>query len=337
MISKLFWHKGSSRHACRCNGKYKYFGNRDTTPEQAQQMYDDYCKQQQLLNNGAVENDKMLSVAEVLSYYLANSAKTTGKANRDARRYFCNLFIAKFGAEQLTNLKADKIERWLSEQETWSQTYRCNACKHLSAAFNWMIAKEYTTRNPIKGVDRPKPQRRGFEYVISEEEYQKVLALCNRTYKPIVELLWHTGARPQEILSAKAEEYHPDRKILDKGLNHKTADKDAVRHIPLNNRAMEIMQEVSANKQGLLFPSEFGNARDTTVLARYLRKRFKQSGITHPVCNYSFRHTAAVRWIKAGIPIHVVASWLGHTVRICEKHYAHLLKTVSDTVHLMPD
>jgi integrase len=36
------------------------------------------------------------------------------------------------------------------------------------------------------------------------------------------------------------------------------------------------------------------------------------------------RHTAAANWVRAGIPLKYIAEQLGHSVFVCERHYAHI-------------
>jgi integrase len=36
------------------------------------------------------------------------------------------------------------------------------------------------------------------------------------------------------------------------------------------------------------------------------------------------RHTAASNWLRAGVPLKYIAEQLGHSILICERHYAHI-------------
>lgn len=58
-------------------------------------------------------------------------------------------------------------------------------------------------------------------------------------------------------------------------------------------------------------------------LARLLKESMVDGGHTH-----RFRDTAAVEWLLAGVPIESVATLLGHSLRICEGHYARWVKEI---------
>lgn len=47
---------------------------------------------------------------------------------------------------------------------------------------------------------------------------------------------------------------------------------------------------------------------------------------------HNFRHSFATDLLTRGIPLEDVAALLGHSVRIVEKHYAHLVKARRDAI-----
>jgi len=335
-ISTLKRHKHAQLWFVRFNGRNKYLGNRQTSQEEAQQMLDQLRLEQTINKASPQVNESEQTITGLLQYYLKHQCQATTQNMRDRHRY-CTQFQEAFGSLTVKQLKPHFVQSWLDKQTTWNSTTRCNALKHLSAAFNWLVINDLISRSPLKGVKRPLPLVRGEEFILTQEEYNRVLKLVSRIYKPIVELMWHTGARPSEILTATAEEYNPDTHEIVK-IHHKTEGKGKTRRILLNDRADEIVANRSSIvKRGLLFRSIHGKPIACDILQQYMRRRFDDAGITHPVCDYSFRHSAAVRWIEGGIPLHVVSAWLGNSQRICYETYAHCLERVRNTRHLLPN
>jgi Phage integrase family len=79
------------------------------------------------------------------------------------------------------------------------------------------------------------------------------------------------------------------------------------------------------------------------------RRHFEASGVPSVLCVpmiqlaeipehkafiHNFRHSFAIDLLTRGIPIEDVAALLGNSVRIVEKHYAHLVKSRRDAIEL---
>src|SRR5579862_7843477 len=231
-INPLRRHKHAQLWFCRVDGKNKYLGNKDTTEAEAMEMH------QKLLTDAKVD-ELLLSPSSsdepldsLLQYYLRHGGAINGKKNWTDRIRYCQLFKKQFGKWTIEAVRPYQIEKFVQEQENWNDTTKGNFCKHMNAAFVWLMKQRVIKFNPMFGVKRPQARTRGVEYVITPHEYEKLLPLVKETYRPIVELLWHTGARPDEILSATKEEFRPDDRVIRK-IHHKTEHKGRIRDIPL--------------------------------------------------------------------------------------------------------
>ncbi len=335
-VGTLKRHNASGYHYCRFNGKMKYLGTKTTTETEAEAMRQSLIRDTVIANNLPTVNDDRASVNELADFYISNAILPDGKKNTTDRIRYISLFTAQFDNQPVRQIKPYQVEKWLATIESMNDTTKCNLVKHLAAMFNWLQRNDKVTYNPLRGVKRPLAAVRGEEYLITPEEYERLLETLSGTYKAIVELLWATGCRPDEILTAVKEEWHPETHEIRK-IKHKNMNRGKKRNIVLNARAEEIIAErASKVTNGLLFRSSEGNPIKPDVLMQYMRRRFKEAGITHPCVNYSFRHSAATRWLESNIPIHVVAGWLGDTVATVERHYAHILERVRNTRFMMP-
>lgn len=96
------------------------------------------------------------------------------------------------------------------------------------------------------------------------------------------------------------------------------------RPVPLTDRAREIASARAAGRRPdeYFFTSTNGNQLSGNLFRKYVRWTQTSSG--HTI--HDLRHYAASTWLRAGIPVHQVAKWLGHanpatTLRV----YAHVL------------
>lgn len=338
-VGELKKHLHSGRWYVRIKGRKppnKYIGTKDTSREEAEEIRRQLIADTIIATNTTQANDNEMSISQLVNYYLDNAVLKDGSKNKMDRVRYCKTFADKFSTMKVRDVKPFMVEKWINDQTEWNVTTKGNAIKHLAACFNWLLKQDCIGRSPIRAVKRPTPLIRGKEWVITQDEYNRLLPTVKTTYREVVECCWHTGCRPSEVLGASKDEYDPVHHTLTK-ISHKTMDKGKRRIIVLNDRADAIISNrASQVPSGLLFRSDNGNRIGVDVFMQYMRGRFDAIGIVHPVCNYSFRHSFATRCLKGEVSLEKTASFLGNTVKVCEKHYAHLLETVAENRHLLP-
>jgi integrase/recombinase XerC len=160
------------------------------------------------------------------------------------------------------------------------------------------------------GVLRPgRPVAPARDAAWSLSEVEKVLT-AGQTWRDRA-LLWvlaATGARIGEVVQARVADLSPEALTI----NGKTG----TRGVPLGPEARRALVWYLRHRPGLdgsapLFQSRQGRlserrARDVVYAA------CRQAGIA-PRGPHSFRHAAAARWLRAGVPLVVVAAALGHS------------------------
>jgi integrase len=194
-------------------------------------------------------------------------------------------------------------------------------------------------KNPLAGIEKPAPISRGAEALLGtnaqeiEAAHQRIIAACRPHWRPFIQALKDTGARPGELAAATAADFDEKfgafvfRKEMTRRSDrfaHKTSrHKDRV--IYLVEPTLSVVKElVKRHPTGHLFRRRNGKAFDkVTIVDRFmkLRRQLKMTGFTA----YSYRHTWATEMLKAGMDVDTVASLMGNSPAVIRQHYSHLL------------
>jgi integrase len=99
------------------------------------------------------------------------------------------------------------------------------------------------------------------------------------------------------------------------------------------HRKTQITERLRAGDQwtdtGLVFTNEFGGLVDPQELLRAVKRAAKAVGL-EGVSPHTLRHSAATRWLEAGVHIKAVSDPLGHSsVAITGDTYGHTSDTAA--------
>jgi integrase len=148
---------------------------------------------------------------------------------------------------------------------------------------------------------------------VSLDSVQAVMPFLPRWARDVVQLLMLTAARPGEILAARSGEVHLEPKPALVPVQHKNAHRGHPRVIPLNEKAMTIVERTWRPflPTSLLFPSlRTGKVMSNTTLGAAIDRAAKRAGV--PTFNPNqIRHTSAQRVRKAA-GLDAAAALLGH-------------------------
>jgi integrase len=159
------------------------------------------------------------------------------------------------------------------------------------------------------------------------------MAVSRAHWRPFIQALKDTGARPGEIAGATAADFKPDMGafVFHKESNrrrgqfsHKTS-KSKDRVIFLSGPTLTNVKElVEKYPTGSLFRRKNGkNFGKVNFVDRFmkLRRRLKMPHLT----SYSYRHTFATEMLKAGMDVDTLAELMGNSAMVIRLHYSHLL------------
>ncbi len=222
-----------------------------------------------------------------------------------------------FAPVYAADLKAEHIERYI--EHVLEKYINRTANAHLTAlkSFCRWLSEHYDVINPclkIKMLDEDPPQVR----VLNDQEYQKVLSICNPKERDVIRFLAHTGLRSSEFQQLTWSNISQDQlfiKLVGKGRR--------LRLIPLNKTCQTILTNSSRNPNS------------TTI---DFLKSYKSKGSLYRLCKnlalhagiprfgpHALRHYFATALYKKGVPVQFISSCLGHAdTRTTEKIYIHI-------------
>ncbi len=303
----------------------------------------------------AGEERNLRTVANVLTLYRQYVASKWKPQTLAVKDKYLRPFLDRFGHKVVQYLRPAEIEEWIADMRKsrwiqragrqcgWGDGSVRNATDCLTAAFRWAVKREYISRNPISAVERPPASSRSEDAVIEPEDHARVLKVAKGPTRDFIVCLEATGCRPGELANATAAHFDPHlpgivyrARVPEGGFKHKTAHKGKDRRIILTGEALEIIKRrVARYPKGPLFPRQRhpgGRAALGTPqpwspnnIVHKFRRLADKLGLPHFTA-YSYRHTFATRWLRAGRSVEKLAVLLGNTPAIIHKHYSHIIK-----------
>lgn len=181
------------------------------------------------------------------------------------------------------------------------------------------------------GPDNERQKRNSPQRFITREETDRLLAVCNPTWRVIVALSRYGGLRcPSEVLSLRWQDvdWEAGRIVVTSPKTEHHPGK-GTRKIPLFPELRPILAEAfELAPEGAVYVVD-GNHREAANTASGWRncnlrttfeKIVKRAGLTPwPKLFHALRASRETELAKE-YPIHVVTSWLGNTPRIALKH-----------------
>jgi integrase len=252
-------------------------------------------------------------------------------------------FVQVHGETAVGNLTHFQVEEFIDEMRK-PRTYRGHKVRwgngsvrtfidSLQAALNWAVKKQLIPKNPLKGLEKPDFTSRSRDCLVSPEQHLRIVNAASKSFRPFVEVLEATGARPSELAAATAQAfdakigalvYYPETTRKEGEHSHKSARKKKVRKIYLTGRALQIVKTLCMkHPEGPLFRTRrklIWTIPEITSRLRVIRAKVGMPKLTA----YSYRHTFATRWLESGKSVELLAELLGNTPAVIQKHYSHI-------------
>ena len=149
-------------------------------------------------------------------------------------------------------LKPIHVERWVDAHADWSASHQRGCKVAVQRALRWAAKMGVIDKNPVRHLEKPQVGKR--EQLITPDEYAMLLGhFPDEAFRDLLEMAWHTGARPQETIRVEAR--HADlanRRVV---LPPKEAKgKKRFRIIYLNDAALELVRRRAAERpEGPIF------------------------------------------------------------------------------------
>lgn len=201
----------------------------------------------------------------------------------------------------------------------------------LSQIFDAAALDGIVSFNPCAPVRRPSGARTGDVQVIAPDAVERLRARLDAQSARVVSLMAYAGLRPEEVRALKWRHIgertirvefacNPDGSLRDlKGTGER-------RSVPMCAAlATDLTPRGKASE--LLFSVD-GRSWSKTTWDNFRSRKFKPAvkaaglEIARP---YELRHSIASLWLRSGVDLVTVAGWMGHSVAVLAKDYAHVI------------
>ncbi|WP_165074804.1 tyrosine-type recombinase/integrase [Paludisphaera rhizosphaerae] len=204
--------------------------------------------------------------------------------------------------------------------------------QHLAAVkmlLDWMVIGQIIPVNPAASVRGPKHVvTKGKTPYLSAEDARTLLSsiepstLLGLRDRALIAVMTYSFARITAVLSMTVDDYYANGKKWRLRLHEKGGK---FLEVPVHHKAEEYLDayihaaKIEGDKRGPLFRS--GNRRSGELNAKPLRRnnawemvkrRAAEVGLTHKLCNHSFRATGITAFIAAGGTIEKAQQIAGH-------------------------
>lgn len=254
--------------------------------------------------------------------------------------------VERFGSVPVRDLKPHHIQAWLGEMGKpralgkrtvrWAATTQRMAYTNFRTALNWAVRQGFIETHCLQAkgaVDLPSAKPRGRECYLEPAETASLQEKAPRRLAPLLAILSGTGCRPAEAYHMEARHYRQEGGCFVFPWNppegewtHKTAKKtqrDRVVFVPPELTGL-VESLIAESPTGPILRNHRGKRWNDKTVSQALGRLAEKAGITKPVMAYSYRHTFATRFLLNGGSIKLLATVLGTSVGMLERHYSHI-------------
>jgi integrase len=255
--------------------------------------------------------------AKVDGWLASRAAKKLKPKTLKDYRWNLDRWLLKFADARPGEITADALEGH-SHSFGWGVNQRRHYLRTALMFLAWAGV-------PVAGkVQCPGHQSAGAAAVISEAAHRAAVAAAPGDVGPMLEFLWHTGARPSEACNL-ALEFIDWQGGTARLREHKTAASGKTRLLYLCAAALDVLkaQRAKYGDSGPAFRTRTGSAYLRTGLTQTMGRISEKIG--QRVTSYGYRHTYATRALELGLPDVQIAALLGHSsTKMIHAHYSHI-------------
>jgi len=271
---------------------------------QAVKFYSEIEAQERLVRSGQVVPTESLD--QVVQNFYRHIKRHTSRTQQHYKMVI-GLFLRNIPKSivRIHQLESHHIQEYLYKRRDGGVINRTlNAHLTVLKAFCRFYSERFSIANPASKVRLLKEDPPANRF-LTPEEYQMVLKIAPEMAKNRIIFLAHTGLRASEYSSLTADCVSPKAAtitVTGKGRRRRT--------IPLNASARAVLPHMKpASRKALHL--------QFSALA-------KKADIPSFGAN-ALRHYFGTQLLLKGVPASKVAKMMGNSVRVIEKHYAHIL------------
>ena len=254
--------------------------------------------------------DKFLNY---LSFERKYSIHTINSYDNDIRGFL--KFLKNNNTKIDNDLNYSFIRQWiveLSESKISPVTIN-RKTSSLKSYFNFLVRTGSISKSPLKGHKNLKTNGKLVE-PFTEKELDEIFKNfsnygANDRDKLVIELLYSTGIRREELINIKVSDINFENKLIKiKGKRNKE------RLVPiLPSLKLSIEKHLLKNKSKYLFSSKDGNMISKSTIYRIIKKYFRKVSTKVKLSPHVLRHTFATHLLNNGADINSIKEILGHS------------------------
>lgn len=262
---------------------------------------------------------------ELAEAHIAHS-KLHHRSAKTMEMYLRRHLMEKWGKYRLTEIDPRAVSQWLAEKRAEGlapasvEKLRVIMSRSFVLASQWGMAG--AENNPIRRVPKVRFNNARERYLSAEEAARLRAAVAqsqNKQLAAIVGLLLLTGARVRELLDAKWENVHVERRswyIPDTKTGRP-------RHVPLSTPALEIIQGLTRFERCPWLVPNPETLKPFVSIQHSWERATRVAGLKG-LRIHDLRHSAASFLVAAGVDLYAVGKVLGHASVASSARYSHL-------------
>lgn len=266
------------------------------------------------------------NIGDMALLYLA-TRKTEGLADKTLEGYGRTIGrFARYIRKNVEDITAMDIRMYIANRskENLKNTTLANDTDILRGFFNWLEDEEYIQKSPMRKIKTPKVEKRLREALTKEEFETLRTGAKTLRQKALLELLYSTGCRLEEVEQMKKQDIDWQRlqiRVIGKGNKERTVYINATCQVHLKKYLMSRLDDCDAVFVTKRKPIKFMGRR---AIQREIKKIGEQSGLTKDVYPHLIRHTMATHLLNSGMNLNTLQRILGHDEPSTTLVYAEL-------------
>ncbi len=202
--------------------------------------------------------------------------------------------------------------------------------------FSWAVKARLRFDNPTAEVKTGKVSHPARTVFATKKQRDAIIEAADTNFKLKFILLcaFHAGMRFNEISEARREWFHVDKKGGFVHIQRTPTDFPAhLRFIPKNKKNRTV--PLTKTFRSFILENKINEGEGYVLESDRTREHKYRVNFRHPwnhhmrKCGFNFsphvaRHTFASLLAQQNVSIFKIAEWVGDTVQVCTKHYAHL-------------
>lgn len=276
--------------------------------------------QMQLYPYEIVEKKTELTISDksymhYLNIFLGRK-KSEGKADKTIEQYKLHLrMMLQWINKNIKEITEDDLSYYLAiykKTRGVSNGYLNHMRLVFSSFFGWLNTKGHIPKNPARGMEPIKAEKK-IKKPFTDEELEIMRRACKRERDlALIEVLYSTGMRVSELIALNRNDVDFIGKeiiVFGKGQKERTTYLNAAAFVHLKKY---LLSRADNNQALFVSVKSPHNRLSVAAVEKVIKDIGKSMGIekAHP---HRFRRTMATNVLKKGMPIEEVKELLGHT------------------------